>query len=77
MAKPTRRPQKPKIRNFVAKHARDIARGAGPHKNERLDYTRHPRHKPDKASRFSDEFDYDEGEELDLYEEPSPRRFRP
>lgn len=74
MSTPRRRPQKPKIRNFVAKHARDVARGAGRHKNPRLDYNRHPRHKPGKAGSFLDEDDF---ELDDLPDIPESRRFRP
>ena len=39
----TRTPQKPKIRNFVAKHAVVVARGAGAHKDTKNDYQRKPR----------------------------------
>lgn len=68
MSTPRRRPQKPKIRNFVAKHAKEVARtGAGPHKDPRLDYTRHPRNKPARATHYIDDedFDFDSDEELD------------
>jgi hypothetical protein len=56
MAKSTgRRPQKPKLRNFVAKHARDMARGAGPHKDKKYDYVRHPRNRPGRAGLADDD----------------------
>lgn len=87
MAISKRRPQKPKIRNFVAKHAKEVARsGAGPHKSPRLDYERHPRNKPGRADMFFDEDGYDfdfedqlpdvfiDEDELDIQPAPRPRK---
>lgn len=72
MAISKRRPQKPKIRNFVAKHAKEVARsGAGPHKNPRLDYERHPRHKPSRSLDFTleDDLDFDFQDLPDVFED--------
>lgn len=47
-----RRPQRPKVRNFVAKHAKDVAGRAGPHKDKKHDYERHPRNRPGGRAGF-------------------------
>ena len=53
MSRPgNRRPQRPKVRNFVAKHAKDIARAAGAHKDKKHDYERQPRHRHAVTSGF-------------------------
>lgn len=56
-----RRPQRPKVRNFVAKHAKDVAGRAGPHKDKKHDYERHPRNRTARAG-----FDPYTGEPIEL-----------
>ena len=62
MARVVRRPQKPKPRNFVAKHSRQFAGRAGPHKDEKHDYERRPRGRPGKGTMFNPHT----GEEIDM-----------
>lgn len=50
-----RRPQRPKVRNFVAKHAKDVAGRAGPHKDKKHDYERHPRNRTGGFDPFTGE----------------------